>query len=146
MASSSPRPTDIVLHQQSRVLEVAFDDGARFELPCEFLRVFSPSAEVRGHGKGQETLQVGKRDVNITAIEPVGAYAVKLVFSDGHDTGLYSWETLHELGRDRDALWKQYLDRLAAAGASRDPAAGLDVRKTQFRAATPRFTTPPTDE
>ena len=128
MASASPRPTDIVLHQQSRVLEVAFDDGARFELPCEFLRVYSPSAEVRGHGKGQETLQVGKRDVNITDIEPVGAYAVKLVFSDGHDTGLYSWETLHELGRDRDALWQQYLDRLAAAGASRDPAAGLDVR------------------
>lgn len=114
-------PTEITLHQASRVLEVAFADGSRVRLPCEFLRVYSPSAEVRGHGPGQEVLQVGKRDVAITAIEPVGAYAVKLVFSDGHDTGLYTWEYLHELGRDQDALWRRYLARLQEAGASRDP-------------------------
>ena len=95
MDRHTPRPTEIKLHQKSRLLEVAFDDGQRFSLSCEYLRVFSPSAEVRGHGPGQEVLQVGKRDVEITAIEPVGSYAVKLVFSDGHDTGLYSWEYLH---------------------------------------------------
>jgi DUF971 family protein len=120
-SGSSPVPSAITLHQGSRVLEVAFNDGAAFRLPCEFLRVYSPSAEVRGHGPGQEVLQTGKRDVNITAIEPVGQYAVKLVFSDGHDTGLYSWDYLHELGRDQERLWQQYLDRLQEAGASRDP-------------------------
>lgn len=149
MASGPVRPTDIVLHQASRVLEIAFDDGGRFRLPCEFLRVHSPSAEVRGHGPGQETLQVGKRDVNITAIEPVGAYAVKLVFSDGHDTGLYSWDYLHELGRNQDTLWKRYLERLSAAGVSRDPGASVDVHKFKRAAApapAPRFTSPPTDE
>lgn len=114
------RPTDIVLHQQSRVLEIAFEDGKTFKLPCEFLRVLSPSAEVRGHGTGQEVLQTGKRDVNIVAIEPVGNYAVKLVFSDGHDTGLYSWDYLYTLGVDHDALWQDYLERLEKAGASRD--------------------------
>jgi DUF971 family protein len=114
-------PTEIKLHQASRILEVSFSDGRAFRLPCEFLRVYSPSAEVRGHGPGQEVLQVGKRDVAITAIEPVGAYAVKLVFSDGHDTGLYSWDYLYELGRDQDALWRRYLGRLEEAGASRDP-------------------------
>jgi DUF971 family protein len=121
MDRHTPRPTEIKLHQKSRLLEVAFDDGQRFSLPCEYLRVFSPSAEVRGHGPGQEVLQVGKRDVAITAIEPVGSYAVKLVFSDGHDTGLYSWDYLHELGEKQESSWKSYLARLEQAGASRDP-------------------------
>lgn len=121
MAGSSPVPTEIRLHQASRLLEVSFGDGSQFRFPCEFLRVFSPSAETRGHGPGQEVLQTGKRDVTITGIEPVGAYAVKLVFSDGHDTGLYSWDYLHELGRDQQRLWEQYLERLRQAGASRDP-------------------------
>jgi DUF971 family protein len=104
------------------VLEVVFDDGLAVRLPFEFLRVHSPSAEVRGHGPGQETLQVGKREVSITAVDPVGHYAVRLAFSDGHDSGLYSWGYLHELGRTHDALWADYLARLQAAGASRDPA------------------------
>ena len=121
MDRNTPRPTEIKLHQKSRLLEIAFDDGSRFTLPCEYLRVFSPSAEVRGHGPGQEVLQVGKRDVEIKEIEPVGNYAVKLVFSDGHDTGLYSWEYLHELGEKQETSWKSYLARLEAAGASRDP-------------------------
>ena len=121
MDRKTPRPTDITLHQQSRMLEVTFDNGARFELPCEYLRVYSPSAEVRGHGPGQEVLQAGKRDVGISAVEPVGMYAVKLVFSDGHDTGIYSWDYLHELGTKRDSNWKTYLARLAQAGKSRDP-------------------------
>jgi DUF971 family protein len=115
------RPTDIVLHQQSRILEIAFADGKVFKLPCELLRVYSPSAEVRGHGPGREVLQTGKREVGITAIEPVGNYAVRLVFSDGHDTGLYSWDYLYSLGAGQDTLWQQYLERLAKAGASRDP-------------------------
>lgn len=114
------RPTDIILHQQSRLLEVAFDDGKRFKLSCEFLRVHSPSAEVRGHGTGQEVLQTGKKDVTIQSVEPVGNYAVKLVFSDGHATGLYAWDYLYSLGVDHDALWKTYLERLEKAGASRE--------------------------
>jgi DUF971 family protein len=121
MDKKAPRPTEIKLHQKSRLLEVAFDDGKRFSLPCEYLRVFSPSAEVRGHGPGQEVLQVGKRDVEIKDIEPVGAYAVKLVFSDGHDTGLYSWDYLYDLGETQASGWKSYLARLEQAGASRDP-------------------------
>ena len=121
MDRTTPRPTEIKLHQKSRLLEIAFDDGSRFSLPCEYLRVFSPSAEVRGHGPGQEVLQVGKRDVEIKEIEPVGNYAVKLGFSDGHDTGLYSWEYLHELGEKQESSWKSYLARLEQAGASRDP-------------------------
>ena len=121
MDRNTPRPTEIKLHQKSRILEIAFDDGQRFSLPCEYLRVFSPSAEVRGHGPGQEVLQVGKRDVEIKEIEPVGNYAVKLGFSDGHDTGLYSWEYLHELGEKQESSWKSYLKRLEEAGASRDP-------------------------
>jgi len=121
MDRNSPRPTDITLHQQSGVLDVAFDDGANFSLPVEYLRVYSPSAEVRGHGPGQETLQVGKRAVAVKAIEPIGVYAVKLVFSDGHDTGIYSWDYLYDLGRNKDANWRSYLDRLHQAGASRDP-------------------------
>jgi DUF971 family protein len=122
--SQPPVPTEIKLHQASRRLEITFSDGKVFQLPCEFLRVYSPSAEVRGHGPGQEVLQVGKKDVQITAIEPVGAYAIKLVFSDGHDTGLYSWDYLYELGRDHDALWARYLKRLQDAGASPEPSAG----------------------
>jgi DUF971 family protein len=114
-----PRPSELRLHQKSRVLEIAFDDGARFELPCELLRVYSPSAEVRGHGPGQEVLQVGKEDVAITAIEPVGTYAVKLVFDDGHDSGLYSWDLLYRLGARREELWDNYLQRLARAGHAR---------------------------
>lgn len=119
--ATAPIPTAITLHQKSRLLEVAFSDGQTFKLTCEFLRVHSPSAEVRGHGPGQEVLQVGKRDVEIKDIEPVGAYAVKLVFSDGHDTGLYSWEYLYELGETQASSWKSYLARLEQAGASRDP-------------------------
>lgn len=137
MASDQPTslPTAITLHQASRVLEVAFADGANFRLPCEFLRVYSPSAEVRGHGPGQEVLQVGKRDVQITAVEPVGSYAVKLTFSDGHDTGLYSWTYLYELGRDQDVLWQRYLDRLQQAGASRgdDLPAALRAASTNWK-------------
>ncbi len=117
--NATPRPTEIRLHRRSRILELAFDDGSRFELSCEFLRVHSPSAEVKGHGPGQEILVTGKRDVNIERIEPVGQYAVKLCFDDGHDTGLYSWSLLYELGRRRDELWQRYLDRLAEAGAQR---------------------------
>jgi len=111
--------TEIKLRKRSKVLEVAFDDGSRFELPFEYLRVFSPSAEVKGHGPGQEVLQIGKQDVAVLAVEPVGLYAVKLVFSDGHNTGLYSWSYLHELGRERDRRWSEYLARLKTAGGSR---------------------------
>lgn len=121
MDRNTPRPTEIKLHQKSRILEIAFDDGNRYSLPCEYLRVFSPSAEVRGHGPGQEVLQVGKRNVEIREIEPVGNYAVKLSFSDGHDTGLYSWDYLHELGEKQESSWQSYLARLEQAGASRDP-------------------------
>jgi len=128
MSQRAPRPIDITLHQKSRVLEVAFDDGARYRLPCEFLRVYSPSAEVRGHGPGQETLPLGKEHVNIARIEPVGNYAVKLCFDDGHDTGLYSWEWLHHLGTEQPRLWQEYLARLVQAG---------HVRKTNEPVTTP---------
>ena len=113
-------PTEIRLHQKSRVFEITFDDGRSFRLPYEFLRVYSPSAEVRGHGPGQEVLQAGKRAVEIRSLEPVGSYAVQPVFSDGHSTGIYSWEYLYELGEHQDELWARYLERLQAAGASRD--------------------------
>ena len=113
-------PTQITLHQKSRVLEVAFSDGGTFRLPFELLRVYSPSAEVKGHGPGQEVLQIGKRDVDIRSLEPVGSYAVQPVFSDGHGTGIYSWEYLYELGENQEKLWAQYLAKLQAAGASRD--------------------------
>jgi len=119
----SRSPTSITLHTASRVLEIAFDDGRRFRLPFEFLRVYSPSAEVRGHGPGQETLQVGKRDVTITQLDPVGHYAVQPTFSDGHASGIYSWDYLYDLGETHAQLWADYLARLEAAGASRDPAA-----------------------
>ena len=113
-------PTEIVLHQQSKLLEIAFDDGARYSLPFEFLRVYSPSAEVRGHGPGQEELQVGKQTVILREVQPVGSYALKLAFDDGHDSGLYTWEYLHQLGKHQDALWQDYLRKLEEAGASRD--------------------------
>jgi DUF971 family protein len=112
----TPTPTEIKLRRQSRLLEVSFDDGNRFELPLEFLRVHSPSAEVKGHGPGQETLVLGKQNVGLKDIEPVGQYAVRLVFDDGHDSGLFSWKYLHELGRDRDRLWARYLERVRDAG------------------------------
>ncbi len=121
LTKDSPYPTEIKLHSQSRLLEIAFSSGERCELSCEFLRTHSPSAEVRGHGVGQERLQAGKREVSITAIEPVGSYAVKLVFSDGHDSGIYSWDCLYELATNRDTLWADYLAKLAAAHLSRDP-------------------------
>lgn len=111
-----PHPTNIKSRTKSRVLEVSFDDGSVFELPYEYLRVYSPSAEVRGHGPGQEQLQIGKHEVAITKVEPVGNYAVKLVFDDGHDTGLYTWAYLYELGRDRPQKWQNYLDRLKDLG------------------------------
>ncbi len=118
--ASTPHPTEIKLHQASRVLEIAFADGRAFRFPYEFLRVHSPSAEVRGHGPGQEVLQVGKRDVAIKEVEAVGRYAIRPTFSDGHDTGIYSWEYLYELGLQQDELWERYLERMEAAGASRD--------------------------
>ena len=116
----TPLPTEIKLHQASRILEIAFADGRRFRLPYEFLRVHSPSAEVRGHGPGQETLQTGKREVTISDVEQVGHYALRPAFSDGHDTGIFSWDYLYDLGERQDELWRGYLERLAAAGASRD--------------------------
>jgi DUF971 family protein len=121
LSPTTPVPTEIKLHQQSRYMEIAFDDGNRFELPYEYLRVFSPSAEVRGHGPGQEVLQIGKRLVEVTRIEPVGHYAVVLVFSDKHDSGIYSWDYLYDLGINQERYWQAYLQRLAAAGESREP-------------------------
>ena len=114
-----PTPTEIRLKKDARLLVITFDDGSEFEYTHEYLRVHSPSAEVRGHGPGQETLQLGKEDVAIARIDPVGHYAVRLVFDDGHDTGLYNWEYLLELGRDMATNWQQYLDRLEAAGYAR---------------------------
>lgn len=121
MSEKAPMPTGIELHRQSKILELQYADGERYELSCEYLRVYSPSAEVRGHGEGQEKLQVGKINVAITAIQPVGNYALQLVFSDGHDTGLYSWDYLYELGTHQKQYWDDYLARLHAVGASRDP-------------------------
>ncbi|MDQ1362666.1 MAG: hypothetical protein QG652_526 [Pseudomonadota bacterium] len=116
-----PKPTNINLHQKSRTLEIEFDDGKSFKYTCEFLRVHSPSAEVQGHGPGEEKLQVGKEDVAITAIEPVGHYAIKLVFDDNHDSGLFSWNYLYDLGTHYDAKWENYLQRMKDAGALRKP-------------------------
>jgi len=118
--ATTPTPTEIKLHQASRVLEIAFNDSRTFRLSYEFLRVYSPSAEVRGHGPGQEVLQVGKREIAIKEVEPVGRYAIRPSFSDGHDTGIYSWDYLYDLGDRQDELWQRYLDRMTAAGASRD--------------------------
>jgi DUF971 family protein len=113
------QPTNLVLHQLSRILEVSFEDGATWRLPCEYLRVYSPSAEVRGHGPGQGTLQTGKEEVNIDDIEPVGNYAVRLVFDDGHNSGLYTWDYLYLLGKQYDHNWKEYLAALSEAGHTR---------------------------
>lgn len=120
LTPDTPHPTDIKFHQQSARMEIAFSDGGQFLLPYEFLRVYSPSAEVRGHGPGQEVLQTGKRAVGVEAVEPVGHYAIRIVFSDGHDSGIYSWDYLHDLGTRHSQLWDDYLARLEAAGASRD--------------------------
>lgn len=121
--AQTPIPTEVKLHQASRVLELVFANGRHFRLPYEYLRVYSPSAEVRGHGPGQETLQAGKRDVTIASVEPVGHYALRPTFSDGHSTGIYSWDYLYDLGERHDELWRRYLERMAAAGSSRDPGA-----------------------
>jgi DUF971 family protein len=123
--SDTPTPTEIKLHQKSRVLEITFSDGRTFSLPYEFLRVFSPSAEVRGHGPGQEVLQTGKRHVEIVSLDPVGSYAVQPTFSDSHATGIYAWDYLYSLGSDQERLWAEYLAKLEAAGASRDAERGL---------------------
>jgi DUF971 family protein len=120
LTNNSPRPTSITVHQQSRVLEVGFDDGREFRIPFELMRVYSPSAEVQGHGPGQEVLQTGKREVGLTSLEPVGNYAVQPTFSDGHDTGLFSWDYLYFLGSQQDELWQKYEARLAEAGVGRD--------------------------
>ncbi len=120
MTSRTPVPTGIVVHAKSRTLELQYDDGASYRIPFELMRVYSPSAEVRGHGPGQETLQTGKREVTIVSLEPVGNYALQPTFSDGHSTGIYSWDLLHELATRQDELWRSYFDRLAAAGVDRD--------------------------
>ena len=118
---NNPKPIDIILHRASHTLEVAFDDGTRFRLPCEYLRVESPSAEVQGHGPGQRVLVPGKRNVNITAIEPMGNYAVLLHFDDGHASGIFTWAMLHQLGREYDVRWPAYLAELEARGLTREP-------------------------
>ncbi|MDP1567529.1 MAG: DUF971 domain-containing protein [Polaromonas sp.] len=124
---TTPTPTALTVHGQSRILEVAFSDGAEFKIPFELMRVYSPSAEVQGHGPGQEVLQTGKREVTVLELEPIGNYAVKPVFSDGHDSGIFSWDYLYFLGSEQARLWAEYAQRLEAAGAQRDapmPAAG----------------------
>jgi len=120
LQSGAPSPQDITVHSQSRVLEISFSDGAKFRIPFELMRVYSPSAEVQGHGPGQETLQTGKRDVELNTLEPVGNYAVQPTFSDGHNTGIFSWDYLYFLGSQQDKLWQDYTERLAAAGVERD--------------------------
>ena len=120
LKAGAPTPQALTVHEASRVLEVAFSDGATFRIPFELMRVYSPSAEVQGHGPGQEVLQTGKRDVTIVAVEPVGNYAIKPIFSDGHESGLYSWQYLYELGERQSELWQGYLDKLQAAGVDRD--------------------------
>jgi len=120
LQSGAPSPQDITVHSQSRVLEISFSDGAKFRIPFELMRVYSPSAEVQGHGPGQETLQTGKRDGELNTLEPVGNYAVQPTFSDGHNTGIFSWDYLYFLGSQQDKLWQDYTERLAAAGVDRD--------------------------
>jgi DUF971 family protein len=134
---SNPIPTDLTVHQQSRMLDIAFDDGAAFTLPFEYLRVYSPSAEVRGHGAGQEVLQLGKREVGMTALEPVGNYAVKPTFTDGHDSGLYTFAYLYKLGAEQGTLWAEYLKQLEAAGfpgdTGREPGAAIPGAPTRAK-------------
>lgn len=120
LAAGAPTPQDITVHSQSRVLEISFSDGAHFRIPFELMRVYSPSAEVQGHGAGQEVLQSGKRDVGLEALEPVGNYAVQPRFTDGHDTGIYSWDYLYFLGSQQEQLWQDYTAKLQAAGRERD--------------------------
>ena len=120
LTAGAPTPQALTVHEKSRVLEVGFSDGATFRIPFELMRVYSPSAEVQGHGPGQEVLQTGKRDITLVQLEPVGNYAVKPTFSDGHDSGIFTWEYLYELGQTQDALWLEYTERLAAAGVDRD--------------------------
>jgi DUF971 family protein len=120
LTSNTPTPTSITVHQQSRALQIAFSDGTEFRIPFELMRVYSPSAEVQGHGPGQEVLQTGKREVGLSALQPVGNYAVQPTFSDGHDTGIFSWDYLYYLGSQHDDLWRKYESRLAAAGVDRD--------------------------
>ena len=120
LQSGSPTPTALTVHSQSRLLEVAFSDGAEFRIPFELMRIYSPSAEVQGHGPGQEILQTGKREVDVVALEPIGNYAVKPVFSDGHESGLFTWDYLYHLGNDQSQLWGDYERRLQAAGVARD--------------------------
>jgi len=120
LQADTPSPVSVTLHQQSRVLEIGFSDGREFRIPFELMRVFSPSAEVQGHGPGQEVLQTGKRLVDISGLEPVGNYALQPTFSDGHDTGIYSWDYLYFLGAQQEELWLDYNKRLAAAGVERD--------------------------
>ncbi len=122
LTKDTPYPTEIKLHQKSRILDITFSDGKTFQFPCEFLRVYSPSAEVSGHGPGQEVLQTGKKMVGIVKIEPVGNYAIQLNFTDGHNTGLYSWDLLYNFGLNQDKMWQRYLQRMDGAGASREPA------------------------
>jgi DUF971 family protein len=120
MTRDTPQPTALTLHQTSRVLEIGFDDGAQFRIPFELMRVYSPSAEVQGHGPGQEVLQTGKREVGIVDLQVVGHYAVQPIFSDGHESGIFSWDLLYRLGAEQDALWARYEQRLAEAGVDRD--------------------------
>ncbi len=119
MSEKTPTPTEINLHQKSRELEIAFEDGSRFHFASEFLRVYSPSAEVRGHAPGEETLQVGKENVNIKTLEPVGNYAVKIVFTDGHDSGIFSWDLFYDYGKNQEKMWQDYLQKLKDAGHER---------------------------
>ncbi len=122
LTKDTPHPIEIKLHQKSRILDISFSDGKNFHFSCEFLRVHSPSAEVGGHGPGQEVLQIGKKMVNIQEIEPVGHYAIQLHFTDGHNTGLYSWDLLYNYGLNQDTMWQRYLQRMEEAGASREQA------------------------
>lgn len=137
MDKNAPIPTEIRLHQKSRIMEIEFSDGKRFELPFEYLRVYSPSAEVRGHGPGQEVLQIGKQEVGIVALEPVGSYAVQPTFTDGRDTGIYSWDYLYELGIDHERLWQEYLRRMKEAGATRALAPATTAKATNFVSVKP---------
>ena len=130
LQTGSPTPTALTVHSQSRLLEIAFSDGASFKIPFELMRIYSPSAEVQGHGPGQEILQTGKRDVGIDQLEPIGNYAVKPIFSDGHESGLFTWDYLYHLGTDQTSLWDDYQRRLQAAGVARDAPMGVAAGKS----------------